>query len=170
MRFVTETSDGYDIDFEGHRQYIDSVKERLPPGLQEFLLNSWYFDPTDHRCPHDSWLEDLALSEPSSGLRSEIRTLSLTVRLLGAYHDGHIELSYVSLRNYTLNGSGLRTLTDAAHGDWISDEVLLLEDGSVEHEIRFDSGTSWRIVSEDIIYRWLPFEAAKNESPVAKAT
>jgi len=45
------------------------------------------------------------------------------------------------------NGSGLHDLTDAAHGDWISDEILLLEDGS--------SGTAWRIVSEDVVYRRL---------------
>ena len=62
-----------------------------------------------------------------------------------------------------------RTSTDAAHGDWISDGILLLEDGSVEHEILFDSGTAWKMVSEDIIYRWLPVEAAKKASPVATA-
>jgi hypothetical protein len=149
------------MDVEGYIQYIASVKDRLPPGVQESVLSRWYFDPMDHRCPHDSWLENLTLSEPPSGLRRQIRTLSLTVRLLGAFHDGSIELSYVNLRSYALNGSGLHTLTDAAHGDWISDEILLLEDGSIEHELLFDSGAAWRIVSEDVVYRWLPFEAVR---------
>ena len=166
LRFVTKTSTGFAMDVEGQIQYVSSVKDRLPPGVKEFVLNGWYFDQRDHRCPHDSWLENLTLSEPSSGLRNQIRTLALTVRLLGAYHDGHIELSYSKVKSYTLNGSGLHDLTEAAHGDWISDEVLLLADGSVEHEILFDSGTAWKIVSEDIIYRWLPFEVAKRESPV----
>jgi hypothetical protein len=50
--------------------------------------SDWYFDLADRRCPHDSWLESATIHEPSTGLRSELRSSALSIKLLGAYQDG----------------------------------------------------------------------------------
>jgi hypothetical protein len=155
MRFETKTPDGHNIIYpQQYVDYIMSIRERLPAGVRAIVSSKFYFDPSDHRCPHDSWVERLTLSEPSSGDRSQFRELSLSIRLLGAYHDGYIDFSYVRLKRYFLDGSQLGSIRSAgtAHSDWLTDEFILLDDGLVSHEIRFRSGAVWTIVSEDVVF------------------
>ena len=42
------------------------------------------------------------------------------------------------------------------HGDWLADEVQLVEPGMVSHEILFSRGAQWRIESSDLLYEWIP--------------
>jgi len=164
MRFADETPDGnYAIYPQQYLDYVSSICERLPAGVQSIASGKWYFDPTDHRCPHDSWLESVTLSEPSSGARSQTKDLSLSIRLLASYHDGYIDFSYKGLKRYTLDGSRLGSVKSAgtAHSDWLTDEFILLNDGLVSHEIRFSSETVWTIIAEDVGYSWVPFGGPK---------
>jgi hypothetical protein len=48
----------------------------------------------------------LELFELSSGERHQERTLSLQLTVLGAYHDGYIELRYPKVFSYALNLTG----------------------------------------------------------------
>ncbi|PYO57011.1 MAG: hypothetical protein DMD83_11450, partial [Candidatus Rokuibacteriota bacterium] len=80
--------------FESYRDYLERMRSKFPPRAYELATSTWYYDPRDHRCPHDGWLEEVIVSETGSGERAEVRAVSMRVRLLGAYHDGHIELSY----------------------------------------------------------------------------
>src|SRR5258707_457232 len=101
------TEDGRDDDvvgaFQRYRDYLESVSGSFPPSAYTLATSDWYFSPEDHRCPHDAWLESFHLTEPSTGQRHETRTLSLQVRLLGAHHDGYIELLYPQVFSYHLN-------------------------------------------------------------------
>lgn len=138
--------------------YLDSVKGRLPQTAYEFATATWHYDFEDHRSPHDGWLEEVMIREPASGERGENRSLDIVARLLGAYHDGYIELKYSGVRGYTLasgitNGSG--------HGDWLYDEVRLSERGLVLHEVEWASGGLWLIECGDIAYKWTPLGSAE---------
>jgi hypothetical protein len=82
-----------------------NLQERRFLVLPTHLRPQIGFDFDDHRCPHDAWLETLDLSELSSGERGRERNLSVSVRLLGAYHHGFIELRYPRVFSYTLNVS-----------------------------------------------------------------
>jgi hypothetical protein len=124
MAFVL-AADGRDKDvvgaFRRYRDYLTSVRDAFPPSAYALATSDWYFNSGDHRCPHDAWLESLSLTEASSGARHEIRTLSLRVRLLGAYHDGYIELFYPHVFAYRLSverGEG-------GHRDWRYDELRM---------------------------------------------
>jgi hypothetical protein len=97
--------------------------------------SDWYFDFSDRRCPHDNWLEFVTLSEPSMGTRHEQRTSTLAIRLLGAYQDGHIELSYPEVYDCDLRGTHI----GQGHGDWRCDEFRLGDSGRVIHEIEWAS-------------------------------
>jgi hypothetical protein len=57
--------------FRHYRDYLESARDRFPPSAYALVSSDWYFDFTDHRCPHDAWLETLILSEPSTGDRRE---------------------------------------------------------------------------------------------------
>jgi len=51
------------------------------------------------RCPHDSWIESLTIDEPATGGRLQNRSLLISARLLGAFHDGHLLLGYADVQN-----------------------------------------------------------------------
>jgi len=55
------TSDGRERDvvsaFRRYREYLKSQRSAFPPSAYALATSDWYFDPQDHRCPHDAWLE-----------------------------------------------------------------------------------------------------------------
>jgi hypothetical protein len=158
MAFILST-DGRDEDvvgaFRRYRDYLQSLRNSFPPSAHALATSDWYFNPHDHRSPHDAWLEALDLSELSSGERGRERSLSLRVRLLGAYHDGHIELRYPKVFSYALNVSH----GDHGHCDWRYDELRVSEQGKLIHEIEWcgarDTGV-WVIEASDLEFRWVP--------------
>ena len=116
----------------------------------------WHYDEQDHRCPHDSWLEALIISEPSSEVRCEIKSINILIRLLGAYHDGYLELRYENVRPYSMAGNAPEPTLHGifGHGDWLIDEITVTDSGSVVHEILFRRGDRWKIESEEILADW----------------
>ena len=86
------------------------------------------------------------------------------IRLLGAHHDGRLELTYQNVLPYALDmprwGSGGRP-EGSSHGDWLVDEVRSEgHRGRAVHEIEWASGTSWIIDCGEINVVWLPLEPA----------
>jgi hypothetical protein len=77
--------------------------------------------------------------------------------LLGAYHDGFIELTYPRVFRYSLvacsSGRGL--------GDWLYDEFRVASGGHLVHEIEWagfsdQEGSRWIIEASDVEFQWLP--------------
>lgn len=152
--------------FDAYRAYLNSVRDKLPDSAFSFASAAWHYDAQDSRCPHDSWVEELIVNEPSSGEQSERRGLEIRLRLLGAYHDGHIELTYPNVLGYSLMKPGQHHAPGRqhGHGDWLIDEVRLSEQGGVLHEIAFSHGSHWQIECDDIEYRWLPLQGDEGEA------
>jgi hypothetical protein len=76
---------------------------------------------------------------------------SLSLQLLGAYHDRILEFTYASVLSYSLQvpaaGRGL--------GDWLYDEFRLSKRGTLIHEIEWDGfphepGSHWLIEATDV--------------------
>jgi len=142
-------------NFRRYRDYLDTNRSRFPPHAYELASAEWYFNPTDHRCPHDGWLESVLMDEPASGERHEQRTVAMRVHLLGAYHDGHIEFYYPRVFAYALN------VTDAVggHRDWLYDEFRVSPEGHLVHEIQWSGSEEtgrWIIEASDVEYSWHP--------------
>ncbi len=153
MQIITRDEDGWQL--EGYFRYLDSVKAKLPSNAYSFAAAAWHYDPTDHRCPHDSWVESLLIKEVHHGQESNnSRALEMHLRLLGAYHDGYLELVYKKVRAYSIVAD--RTSSDVAHGDWLIDELRIAPSGLVVHEIEFSNCTHWTIEFEDLTWEWLP--------------
>jgi hypothetical protein len=64
-----------------------------------------------------------------------LRSTTLTIRLLGAYHDGFIEFLYPEVYAYDLGA----TSVGQGHGDWRYDEFRLGDGGRLVHEIEWAS-------------------------------
>ena len=145
--------------YRRYQKYLFQHRENFPPNAFSLATVEWYHDPNDHRCPHDSWVESFFLS--SSVAESKKRPPTLHIRLLGAYHDGHIELTYPQVYGYTLEGSS----TDG-QADWLYDEFRLSSQNRLIHEIEWaETGSSrvsrWIIEADDIKFRWLPISAGE---------
>ena len=131
--------------------YLETVKDELPPSAYGFASAPWHYDFSDHRAPHDGWLEELIVREPALGERKENRSLEIVVSLFAAYHDGHIELKYRDVQNYSFSCDELEGM---GHGDWLYDEIRLSARGCVLHEIEWSSGSRWLIECADVSYTW----------------
>lgn len=136
--------------------YLESVKSLLPGSAYEFASAPWHYDFHDHRAPHDGWVEEVLIREPALGERKEKRSLEVFVLLLGAYHDGHIELRYSEVDSYSLT-SGVSI--GLGHGDWLYDEIRLSDQGRVLHEVEWSRGGSWLIECGDVSYEWIPLDS-----------
>lgn len=122
----------------------------LQSPLSECASLDWYTSPADHRCPHDAWVQAINISEPASGERQEKRSLEIQIRLLGAYQDGMIELTYKGIDEYSLQKSG----ASLGHGDWLRDEVIDC-DGAILHTIVLVNG-KLQIKATEVEYKWTP--------------
>lgn len=143
--------------FADYRQYLLDNKTSFPPDAFDFAFSDWHYNFSDHRCPHDSWVNSLQVLEVVKNSSRKDRELGIRVNLLGAYHDGEIEITYQSIKGYSFN-----LIPDDTkwrrHGDWLIDEIYLSEKGWLVHEIKFWLFGEWRIECEDIKYEWLPFK------------
>jgi WD40 repeat protein len=137
---------------KAYKEYLLSIKDRLPVSAFEFATANWHYDYGDHRCPHDSWVESLTINEPASRERLQHRSVAITVRLLGAFHDGHILIDYADVQTYSL----VRPKSLPGHGDWLVDEIRSSENGLVLHEVLFSSDSRWLIEARDVSCEWRP--------------
>jgi hypothetical protein len=150
--------------YAAYRQEILAAGHRMPRNAFEFASAEWHYDFSDPRCPHDAWVDSIDIREPATGERHEVRRLEIRVDLLGAYHDGHIRLTYPGVRQYSLfqpRGATGGSAASHGHGDWMVDEVSVSANSRPErllvvHEIAFARGGTWTIESEDILYEWRP--------------
>jgi hypothetical protein len=77
------------------------------------------------------------------------------MKLLGAYHDGEIEIRYPEVFGYRIDAMSVQR----GHGNWRYDEFRRSEEGHLIHEIEWRgwmSSSRWVIVALDIAYEWIP--------------
>jgi hypothetical protein len=141
--------------YRRYQQYLKEHELEFPPNAFALATAEWYLNPSDHRCPHDSQLDSMNISEMSSS--DENRITSIYIRLLGAYNDGHIEFHYSRIFSYILQSPS------CAHGlgDWLYDEFRLSSDGHLIHEIEWagfpsGKGARWIFEASDVEFRWIP--------------
>lgn len=124
--------------------------------LPVFAAEAWYSDPSDHRCPHDAWLESLEVREPATGHRNEQRGMAIKLTVLGAYHDGWITFTYSGVRSHSLTSYQC----DQGLGDWLRDEFSTSAAGLILHRITWQSpingASQWLIEAADVSYEWRP--------------
>jgi hypothetical protein len=150
-----------DVAFARYQAYLDTVGARMPAGARALATSAWYFDSRDHRAPHDAWLERACVEETVSP--DGRRSVQIRVRLLGAYHDGHIEFYYRDVRYYRIALEPRDRDAGHGHRDWRHDEFRVAADGRVEHEIEWwgiQSTGTWLIDAADVEYHWLPLESS----------
>lgn len=154
MKFLSTDGDYTSLGkaWISYKAYIDSIRDRLPPQVYEFAIGSWHYVFTNPRSLHDSWVEEIFLKETVVGPDRHHRVLSISLRLLGAYHNGYTYLTYEQVTGYDMEMKQPSRGSNHGHGDWLIDEVSLADTGEIIHDILFSSGTTWTIKCHNIIY------------------
>ena len=132
--------------FDPYFAYLGTIQEQLSESAYAFASTWTHYSLDSPSSLHDAWLEELVVTEASSGARSEIRRTKLTLRFLGPQHDRHLVLHYSDVIDYRVDGKGV----SKGHGDLIVHEVSVSPDGHVVHELLFDSETSMLIKCGDL--------------------
>jgi hypothetical protein len=151
MDYILDKDTGQ-INFDPYFEYLKSVKESLPPHVYAFASDSRHYDLQSHGSLHDAWLESFTISEISGG---ETRQMEARMCLLGPFHDLKIHLHYIGVESYRLDAparSGEARFTHAGHGDLLTHEIRLGEDGLLVHELQFERGGTIFIECKDIVH------------------
>ena len=155
MTFILGEQRATDVTgaFHRYREYLEQERHRFPPGALALAMSEWYFNPEDHRCPHDSWLQHLVVQETGRGDRQQERAVTLSVQLLGAYHDLLLTFTYARAYRYVLDAREIRE----GHCDWRYDEFRVTPDGRLLHEVEWsgpDKNARWLIEADDVALEW----------------
>jgi hypothetical protein len=143
--------------WERYQAYVRGARDRFPPGAYALATSDWYFNFSDHRCPHDAWLEEMVVVE--RGSRKDERGVGIRIRLLGAYADGYIELRYRGVVRYRCELWPKKPSEGRGHADWRYDEFRLSDGGLLLHEIEWWSNQptgTWLIEAADVEHTWIP--------------
>jgi hypothetical protein len=144
-----------EIMLEDYLAYLNDNRNKFPPSARDFALLPYHYQMGDRRCPHDSWVDSISITETGTDARKSKRNISIVARFLGAYQDGFFDLIYNNVKQYNLSaGQYVEKSNFSGHGDWIVDEILLTSSDQVSHEIEFSNGGLWYIICEDIMYSW----------------
>lgn len=154
-----DTDGEQNAPFRRYTEYLEQNRSLFPAAAYDLASSGLLLNASDPSCPHDAWLEWATFEEPSQGERREIRSLSLRVRLLGAYHDRYIELFYPEVFSYTMSNAR----SAAGHFDWRYSEIRLSASGNVIHEIEWAGAPGlearWVIEASDVQLRTYPLDS-----------
>ena len=148
----SETSDGYSMDSSAYPAYVRQVSSLVPTDALEFMRAAWHYEHRDERCPHDARLEQLLVREFEDG---DFRANDIEMQLAGA-HGNRITLQYRDVQSYAVEKTKSDwPAGDRSHGDWLIDEMLVLEDGFLSHEIVFTNSVV-KVKHRDLKYTVVP--------------
>jgi hypothetical protein len=153
VRLTRESGRNF-IDTSKYPQYLESIRDRLPPGALTYAAAPWHYDFYHERCSHDANLLSLTLtgsSLPES--RAGGHPGSLELKLVGSHRNGILRFLYAGLGQLVL--SNVRTVDDL--GDVLVDEISLAETGLVVHEIVFENATL-TIETAELTSYWEPID------------
>jgi hypothetical protein len=130
-------------------RYLDDHKVQIPDNIINMVKDDWYFNARDHRCPKDAWVIETRLSNGYNPETRQKESAEYVIRLLGAYHDLHIEYRYKDVFSVDVQGTG-GDLTSKRYDDWKIDEFTVADEGYIKHSIYFGSGKMWTIVFKQL--------------------
>lgn len=148
MKWLKKNSGGT-VDFDEYFAYIESIKDVLTPSVYKFASNWNLYSLNSRSSLHDCWLESLTVNENGAGERGACRNCSVSILLLGAYHDRIIKIDYIGVERYSLDAVNL-TKSLRGHSDLVMHEIRIGEQSLVEHEIIFASGGSFKVVFSEM--------------------
>jgi hypothetical protein len=161
MAFIL-TKDKKPDGHEAYHQYLQKHKQKFPLELWQVITSDWYYDPTDHRCLHDSALESLNVTDSTHLKETSGSDISITLKLMGAYRDGYTTYTYRGVARYAVQMDIVK-IKHKPPCDWLADEFLLTDSDLIRHEIEWETNY-WLIEARSVSYDWRPLFAVNSTS------
>jgi hypothetical protein len=86
--------------FENYKAYLETVKDKIPQLLYEFISNSKRHD-LEKESLHDSWLNEISLKvNRDKENRNLQKSVDIKIEFLGAFHDRIFILKFTDVVSY----------------------------------------------------------------------
>ena len=140
--------------YKDYRKYLQENRPKFPQSLWKVAASDWYYAPEDPRCPHDSRLENLLISNGKQPKHKG--NTSILLKLRNAYGNKYITYSYSKVSFYSLQCDWTKIKYGHAC-DWLLDEFRLSKTGLLCHEIEWDRNR-WLIEAGSIKCSWMTIQ------------
>ena len=141
---------------QAYASYLEAQRHLFPSEAFEFATAPWHHNYLDPRALHDSWVVSVSIYQTSPSSTGSGGTSNADIELLGAYHDGHLQLRYEGIHRYSID----RQDVTLGPTEIYRDEVRLTDSGRVLHEIEFLAKSNWTIECDNLIATWVPLNVA----------
>ncbi|GAA5497272.1 hypothetical protein Rhal01_03465 [Rubritalea halochordaticola] len=132
MKYILSEEDDV-IQFGKYLDALAKYRDQLPDEVAQFAEDESRFCLQGGGTLHDAWIETITVREKRAA-GDDASSCEIELVLLGPLHDRRIQLRYLGVKAYTVDGRGENGF-QAFHGDIHTHEVRLSDDGLVVHEI-----------------------------------
>lgn len=109
--------------------YLESIKEKIPLELFNFLRNEDRYVPTNENCLHDSWIREIKISE-----KKDKRTI-IQIALLGPFHDRIFKFVFSDVNKFKSK------LKEKNFGDLLMHEFWLDGNNFFNYDFQLENGS-----------------------------
>lgn len=102
MQYIISSYDGVTY-FDPYFEYLESIRESLPPALESFACDRDRYDLSNHKSLHDAWLIEASVMLGPNAVLEGGQSM-VKIQLLGPYHDRIHHLQYLAVSNFDLAG------------------------------------------------------------------
>src|SRR4051794_19689785 len=104
MKYLLQNAEGA-WQVGAYIEYLESIRDGLPAGVQEFAFEPGHYELNHRRATHDCRFDALTISEKQVGDTLERSYVTISARFLGSYRDSYLELEYHDVWDYYLTYS-----------------------------------------------------------------
>jgi len=143
FKYIFEDSNGI-TTYDKYFEYIESVKNELSEEMYKLFSDVDRYNLTSVKSLHDSWLRTIQVNDILNN-EDEVEKIetSISIELLGPYHDRVFSLQYSGVKSYVFNKPARNI--PIYHYDLLCHELRLNDKSSLEHMILFDNEISFLI-------------------------
>jgi hypothetical protein len=140
------------VELRDYEDYLKENAHRFPPGAQAYVSQPYRYNLAHHRCPHDSEVSNIYIEESFPDDRRVPSRIDITIRFIGAFRDGCFCFKYENVLGYSLFHKFYHT--GGGHHLVNYEEMILLDERGIHHEILLHDGSKFEISAEDVSYTW----------------
>jgi len=95
--------------FENYKQYLETIKDKLPQALYNFVSNSKRHN-LEKESLHDSWINEIKIGViRDKENRNKTKSVFIKIEFLGSYHDRIFELNFNDVCSYKIGVTAMQT-------------------------------------------------------------
>lgn len=149
FKYIYENDSGF-FCYDKYFKYIEEIKHKMPLSVYNLASDRERYDISSKKSLHDSWLISLIISCTDSAQEPSKCVTSITLKLLGPFHDRIYTICYEDVNEYSL--AKKKAKRNDRHNDLLHHEIRVTEEGSFEHVMTFDNAMSFFVSCSMLLF------------------